>query len=368
MPPPRPPRAGGAQPTDDPTDELYTSAPITDRASVFTAHFSPHPTLDPRRLQRLPALTSADHRILAWRRPSRQATLSFTTIATPTGSPTRSRVVGPPRLDTGSDDDGERWAGARLLQVLEREGVVGAVVVGRVYGGVMLGPARFRWIEQCAEEAVRKWKSATSAKPGSGVPAAKRPRPAAEGGVEEGPVARKQKVEGAEASGLAPPPSILESPSRRLAAKATMSPVELNAARRELAAQLPERDANIAVLRKLLEGKKARLDPELQNSPSKPSPIAQPPEYASLSLARLQHLERARDLTVAYLLKELDKVDKKLQEEEELESAMLVAEELSTPKKPARQPLKNQRVVSKVEADELLDLAWGDLDEALKGD
>jgi hypothetical protein len=347
--------------TTDPSgeDELHSSAPITDRASIFTAHFSPATAPDPRRLQRLPTLAGADHRVLAWRRPSRQATLltaaaSSSSPSPAVGSSGGAAGVGPPRLDAGSDDDGERWAGARLLRVLEREGVTGAVVVGRWYGGVMLGPARFRWIEQCAEEAVRKWKRAAAASGG-----AKRGRA---GDEEEGPVARKPRVDDAETD-----VPVLGSPSARQPAKETMSPVELNRARRQLAMQLPERDANIAVLRKHLAEKKARLDPDLLSSPSKGSPIAQPPEYATLSLARLQGLERARDLTVAYLLKELDKVDQQLREEEELESALMAAEEQTASQEINQAQPNGQRVLSEVEADELLDMAWDDLDEALKG-
>ena len=181
-------------------------------------------------------------------------------------------------------------------------------------------------------------------------------------GEEEGPPARRPRVDGAGAVHPA-----LGSPGGRQAAKATMSLVELDRARGQLVVQLPKRDANIAVLRKLLAEKKARLDPDLQSSPSGGSPIAQPPDYATLSLARLQGLERARDLTVAYLLKELDKVDRQIREDEELESALLVAEEQSTPKKSARPEPTGQRIVSDAEADELIDMAWDALDEALKG-
>ena len=182
-------------------------------------------------------------------------------------------------------------------------------------------------------------------------------------GQGDGPAAQKAKVDGTELG----VPALGSPLGGKQPAKQTMSPVELNRARRQLAVQLPERDENIAVLRRLLAEKKARLDPDFQGSPSKGSPIAQPPDYATLSLARLQGLERARDLTVAYLLKELDKLDRQIREEEELESALLVAEEQSTPKKPARPEPAPQRIVGDLEADELIDLAWDDLDEALKG-
>lgn len=53
------------------------------------------------------------------------------------------------------DDDGEDAAGGRLLHLLELMNVWGTmVVVSRWYGGVKLGPDRFRIINQCARDAV----------------------------------------------------------------------------------------------------------------------------------------------------------------------------------------------------------------------
>ncbi|KJX99639.1 impact family protein [Zymoseptoria brevis] len=55
------------------------------------------------------------------------------------------------------DDDGETAAGGRLLHLLELMNVWGVmVVVTRWYGGVQLGPDRFRIINQCARDAVVK--------------------------------------------------------------------------------------------------------------------------------------------------------------------------------------------------------------------
>ena len=54
-----------------------------------------------------------------------------------------------------SDDDGETAAGARLLHLLQVMDVWDVfVVVSRWYGGVQLGPDRFRIISQTAREAV----------------------------------------------------------------------------------------------------------------------------------------------------------------------------------------------------------------------
>ena len=58
--------------------------------------------------------------------------------------------------DTGvcfhdNDDDGETAAGARLAEILRLMGADGvAVVVTRGFGGTLLGPARFRLINNCA--------------------------------------------------------------------------------------------------------------------------------------------------------------------------------------------------------------------------
>lgn len=55
------------------------------------------------------------------------------------------------------DDDGESAAGGRLLHLLELMGVWNAmVVVTRWYGGIHLGPDRFRLINQAARDAMVK--------------------------------------------------------------------------------------------------------------------------------------------------------------------------------------------------------------------
>ncbi|PIA91646.1 Protein IMPACT [Cercospora beticola] len=55
------------------------------------------------------------------------------------------------------DDDGEDAAGGRLLHLLELMGLWNVmVVVSRWYGGVKLGPDRFRLINQAARDAVVK--------------------------------------------------------------------------------------------------------------------------------------------------------------------------------------------------------------------
>ncbi len=55
------------------------------------------------------------------------------------------------------DDDGESAAGGRLLHLLAVSGVDSAVVVvSRWYGGVQLGPDRFRHINNAARNALVK--------------------------------------------------------------------------------------------------------------------------------------------------------------------------------------------------------------------
>ncbi|KAF8633342.1 hypothetical protein AX17_004514 [Amanita inopinata Kibby_2008] len=62
-------------------------------------------------------------------------------------------------LKTGFTDDGEQWAGNRVLKVMQNQAVIDAVViVSRWYGGTLLGPVRFNHIETCAMEVCRDFK------------------------------------------------------------------------------------------------------------------------------------------------------------------------------------------------------------------
>jgi len=62
-------------------------------------------------------------------------------------------------LQTGFEDDGEQYAGGRVLKVMKEESVIDAVViVSRWYGGTMLGPARFDHFETCAREVCRAFR------------------------------------------------------------------------------------------------------------------------------------------------------------------------------------------------------------------
>lgn len=62
-------------------------------------------------------------------------------------------------VQAGYDDDGEQWGGSKVSRVMQREGVLDAVViVSRWFGGTLLGPARFTHIETCASEVCRTFK------------------------------------------------------------------------------------------------------------------------------------------------------------------------------------------------------------------
>ena len=65
------------------------------------------------------------------------------------------------------DDDGENAAGGRLLHLLQIMDVWNClVVVSRWYGGVKLGPDRFRLISQAARDAIVGWRAALAKSPG----------------------------------------------------------------------------------------------------------------------------------------------------------------------------------------------------------
>src|ERR1700737_3233016 len=116
-------------PTLPPTATV--SNPIHDRKSKFVGYFIPLTTSSslPRQkslLESLPELAQADHKIMAWR-------------------------VG---RATGFEDDGEKWAGRKVLDILTASEDEGLLCVVRWYGGIMLGPARFDHIVHVAADAL----------------------------------------------------------------------------------------------------------------------------------------------------------------------------------------------------------------------
>jgi len=243
---------------------IYRSEPIEDRSSTFVGYFSP--TLPAKELQSLPEFKSASHKILAWRKESNQRSLTGTLQYT-----------------VGHDDDGEKSGGKKVEKVLESMRVAGACVVARWYGGVMLGPVRFTHMEDCAKAAMRKWQ---------------------ENEAEERSKKRKLEEEGIE--------------------------------KRKLVRALSERDQSIDVLRKLAGEKEKKVregilagvdaltsrdgnmqqDGEVAKADTQDSaqgelvPAAKPAvDYSTMPLDRLKALDKARDATLSFLLKRIDKAE-----------------------------------------------------------
>ncbi|KAL8182226.1 UNVERIFIED_CONTAM: hypothetical protein K2H54_049396 [Gekko kuhli] len=119
---------------DEELPPIYHGNPITDRRSTFQAHLAP--VVTPKQVKSVLAklyenkkIASATHNIYAYRIycEDKQTFLQ------------------------DSEDDGETAAGGRLLhlmQILNVHNVL--VVVSRWYGGILLGPDRFKHINNCA--------------------------------------------------------------------------------------------------------------------------------------------------------------------------------------------------------------------------
>ena len=211
---------------------IFTSSPIEDRSSKFIAFYSP--TLSAKELQAQAEVKSASHRIAAWRKLSTQRALNAQRL-----------------LDTGHDDDGEKYGGKALEKVLVETDVEGAVVVARWYGGVLLGPVRFEHIKNSARAAIAQW---TQDRERS---------------------AKRAKIREDEAD------------------------------KQRLISTLPERDQSIAVLRDLL----AEKSQQSSSSPGGKGISAKVPDYATMPLATLQKLEQVRDATIGWILKQIEKVE-----------------------------------------------------------
>nr|POF26117.1 impact family member c14c8.09c [Quercus suber] len=248
---------GREEKVEDSTSKvLFQSRTIEDRSSTFVAYFSS--VLTSKQLQRLPEIQSASHKILAWRKESAQQSL----------------VPGRVQYTAEHDDDGEKYGGKTVQKVLERMNVEGACVVARWYGGVMLGQVRFSHMEDCARDAVQKYQNAA---------------------VEQR--SKKQKLMNEESE------------------------------RQSFLDALPQRDENVLVLRALaLEKEMAvkeailmgidALGEEQQDAPEtrqppRPKPSFSPTKtnYSSMTLENLRAVDRARDATVSFLLKRINKAE-----------------------------------------------------------
>ena len=227
---------------------LFKSTKIDEQTSSFIGAFSP--SLSAKDLQKLPEFRTATHKIAAWRKRSRQKSLM-----------PDSKIL----YDLGHDDDGEKWAGGRLQNVLNDTQAEGTVVVARWYGGQNIGPIRFTHIENCAKEAIWKWKVASTQ-------------------LAQEAASKKQKT-------------------------------DEESKRKELVKNLQERDFNIFTLRKLLAEKKAKLEDQ---EPAPPTP-QKPQAYEKMGMDALTRVDKARDATIAFILKQIDKVEEELTLVEALE-------------------------------------------------
>ncbi|KAH8087808.1 ribosomal protein S5 domain 2-like protein [Cristinia sonorae] len=132
---------------------LAISQEIRDRGSTFLGHiFRVNNPEDASRTVKhvrnvLHGSKRATHEIAAWR-----------CMVLKSG---KSGLGGPEdfELRSGSEDDGEKYAGERVLRTMRSEGAMDAVVIiSRWYGGEMLGPVRFSHIEKCAREVCRTFR------------------------------------------------------------------------------------------------------------------------------------------------------------------------------------------------------------------
>ncbi|KAL3676138.1 hypothetical protein R1sor_026086 [Riccia sorocarpa] len=123
----------------------HSKEPLVDRKSVFIAHVARVTSVQEveqvkQYLLSNPKIAKATHNILAYR------------IVQPRSGKGKHAVEGETVI-SDCDDDGENAAGGRLLHLLEMckcKNVV--VVVSRWYGGTLLGPDRFKHINNVARE------------------------------------------------------------------------------------------------------------------------------------------------------------------------------------------------------------------------
>ncbi|XP_067947557.1 protein IMPACT-like [Watersipora subatra] len=125
--------------TEDSSPDIFHDEPITDRKSTFQAHVAKVTSVSQvsqvmEKLLRNKKISGAAHNIQAYR-----ILLSNGCIA------------------QDCDDDGETSAGERVLHLLKIVDVTNVlVVVSRWWGGIKLGPDRFKHINNCARNALEK--------------------------------------------------------------------------------------------------------------------------------------------------------------------------------------------------------------------
>lgn len=358
--------SGTSTSTTTAKQSVFKSSPITDRSSTFIAHFHPHDTSKPntstsmtqtiKTFQNDQAFSSADHRIAAWRRASTQRTL-VSTLSGNANASANSNSNSNVTYTTNSDDDGEKYAGKRLEKVLVELNVQGTVIVARWYGGVLLGPVRFTHIENVAREAIAMWRRSLGV---GGIGS----------GLDSGSAGKRLKTHDGSGSGPGFPSSSPSSapPSGELTEAQKAADEEK---RVRLAEQLVHRDNSIVVLRAMLAEMKEKKQkpkqeqeqktrsspgpgimkanddtasqasslpvPPLPSSSSSPPAVSDPDlvsiqhtdaphatptptpapatpkpqtiDYTQMPLPRLRQLEKARDATIAFILKHIEKAE-----------------------------------------------------------
>lgn len=249
------------KPTSEPS--IYRSSPIQDRDSTFIGLYSPD--LGPKELQKLPDLKSASHCMLAWRRESNQQSLTSTK-----------------QYVSGHDDDGEKYGGRKVEQVLNNMKVVGTCVVARWYGGTMLGQVRFAHIENCASEAVQQWVTSVG---------------------EQQAKKRKMEEEVVEKGKLVKALAKRDQSISVLRALATEKEKLAKEAAEEGGAGITKGQAVVA------DATRDTVPPSPKKEPSSQTGGI---DYDSMSVERLRALDKARDATLAFLLKRIDKAESEL--------------------------------------------------------
>ncbi|KAI8904016.1 ribosomal protein S5 domain 2-type protein [Gorgonomyces haynaldii] len=111
---------------------IWHSEPMTEKKSIFVAHA---------------AIVRSIEEVVA----VRKTLLLDRKIASATHNITAYRIVSGTTVIKDCDDDGEDAAGARLLHLLELTHAQNIfIMVSRWYGGILLGPKRFKLINNCA--------------------------------------------------------------------------------------------------------------------------------------------------------------------------------------------------------------------------
>lgn len=128
------------QPQSEPLIDILHGDPVTDRRSAFQAHAA--------------RVTSIEevNRVVDTLKSNKK-------IATATHNIVAYRIITPPNdlLLQDCDDDGETHAGSRLLHLLQILDVTNVVVVvSRWFGGIQLGPDRFKHINNVARDILDK--------------------------------------------------------------------------------------------------------------------------------------------------------------------------------------------------------------------